>query len=130
MRKLHLWWGILFVGVFLATGVYMRVRFPEAHRDDMGMRMMFRSAHVYILLSALLNMVLGAHLSPAEQGWRRVAERTASALLVASPAVFTAAFFIEPAPQRLDRPLALAGLILAVLGTLLHTASAARRQRE
>jgi hypothetical protein len=51
MRGTHRAAGFLFVAVFLATGVYMKTQFPDAYHGDPGMRMMIRSAHVYILLS-------------------------------------------------------------------------------
>ena len=38
-----------------------------------------------------------------------------------SPALFTAAFFLEPAPKKLGRPIVLCGLVLAVTGSVLHT---------
>ena len=123
MARLHFFWGLLFTTVFLATGMYMRARFPVAFTDDPTMRMLFRSAHVYILLSALPHYLLGVYLV-LRGGRRRKLQWASSALLLASPVIFTCAFFFEPAPRRLDRPISLAGLVCALAGTLGHAAAA------
>ncbi|MBI3468090.1 MAG: hypothetical protein HY000_34215 [Planctomycetes bacterium] len=99
----------------------MRLRFPAAFRDDLGMRMMFRSAHLYILLAALLNLVAGAHLRARVAKWLQRVQVVGSGCLLVSPVMFTAAFFAEPAPQRLDRPIVLLAAALALLGAILHT---------
>ena len=115
MAKFHAIWAIGFVLVFLATGRYMRIVFPEAHQGDPTMRMLFRSAHVYILLTALLNAAYALNLRPLP-GWRRGVQLLASVMLAAAPVVCLLAFFVEPAPARLDRPYALSGVILAAAG--------------
>ncbi len=113
--------GFVFIGVFVATGVYMRIHFPDAYQGDPGMRMMFRSAHVYMLFSALLNLLLGAHMRQRTSRWRMLLQNFGSWCLLVSPGLFTAAFFIEPAPQQLHRPIAVSGVILALTGAILHT---------
>ena len=125
MRRWHLYGGLLFVAVFLATGAKMRASFPEAHSGDAGVRMMYRSAHVYILLSALGNVLVGVH-ARVEAARPRL-RAAGSFLLLAAPLAFTASFFLEPAPMRFARPLALAGAILALAGTALHLIASRRR---
>src|SRR5260370_27112274 len=72
MKLAHRVFGVAFVAMFLATGAYMWAHFPSAYQEDAGMRMMFRSAHVFILLSALLNLLAGAHLRTRTARWRRL----------------------------------------------------------
>ena len=67
MRRAHLVVGLGFVAVFISTGIFMRLRFPAAYEGDATMRMLYRSAHIYILLSALMNVVAGIHM-PAPSG--------------------------------------------------------------
>ena len=43
----------------------MYLTLPDAFEGDAGMRMMFRSAHVYILLGALLNLLAASHADPS-----------------------------------------------------------------
>ena len=116
----HRWVGYFSVIAFLLTGAYMKLRFPGAYEGDAGMRMTFRSAHVYILLSGLLNLLVGVHLRRRRVPWRRRLQAVGSSVLLACPALFTLAFFAEPARDRLDRPVVLSALVLALTGTLLH----------
>ena len=125
MRPAHYTIGILFLFVFLATGLFMRSRFAAPAEVDVGVRLMHRSAHIYILFSALLNLVVASGYRRANVHWCRRAQSVASALLLAAPTVFTAAFFIEPAPQSLDRPIVLPAVVATLLAVLVFVAAAA-----
>lgn len=128
MARLHRIVGLLFTGMFFATGLYMRATFPAAWQGDPGMRMMFRSAHVYILLAALLN-VLAAPSASAPTAVPKL--RSAGSILVMlSPVLFTLSFFVEPAPDHFKRPFVLFGLVCAALGTLLLAIAASRPGKE
>ena len=130
MRRAHLLAGVTFCAVFALTGAYMGGRFPEAHGGDIGVRFLYRSAHVYIGLAALLNLMAWAATTPApppSSAWRRYARLVASALVLASPVAFTLAFFLEPAPEQLERPFAFWGLVTAAGGTLLGCVARAGR---
>jgi DMSO reductase anchor subunit len=147
MARLHLVVGIGGVAAFLLTGLYMRLEFPGAYDGDATMRMLFRSAHIYLLLASLMNVLVGVHASdvrtkaPRRAGvapparWRRAG----SVLLLLAPLFFLLAFAIEPEVGRVERPYALAGAVAALAGTSIHlvssrSARAARtvtqRQRE
>lgn len=128
MKNKHTLTGLAFLLVFLATGAYMRLSFPAAHQNDFGMRLMFRSAHVYILLGALLNLLAGTALDPTPGGWRRFARGLGSALLLPVPGLFTIAFFVEPAPQSVTRPVVLVTCFVALVGTLAYAAASWRSQ--
>jgi Na+-driven multidrug efflux pump len=118
MRSLHTVIGIVSIVLFVATGIYMKLTFPEPAADDMGVRMMFRSAHVYILLGGLVNLVAGArHVAAA--GRPRLGA-VASSFLAGAPVLFTLAFFLEPAPDRVQRPLAATGVLLVLLGAIFY----------
>jgi hypothetical protein len=121
---LHRIVGLSFVLVFLGTGAYMRATFPAAWRGDAGMRMMFRSAHVYILLAALLNILAG--LSASAGASRPRVRLAGSILMLLPPALFTLAFFTDPAPDRFGRPVVLVGVVAAAAGTLLLSLSAGK----
>jgi hypothetical protein len=149
MARLHLVVGLGGVAAFLLTGLYMRLEFPGAYDGDATMRMLFRSAHIYLLLASLMNVLVGVHASdvrtkaPGRAGvragdpatWRRAG----SVLLLLAPLFFLLAFAIEPEVGRVERPYALAGAVAALAGTSIHlvssrSARAARtvtqRQRE
>ena len=116
MRRVHLTLGLVFVAVFLATGAFMRVRFPGAYQGDPTMRMLFRSAHIYILLSALMNVMVGLYM----QGRTGRLQRIGSVLLLLAPVFFLFAFAIEPEPGRVYRPYAELGAVSAAVGTIFH----------
>ncbi len=120
MKRLHLAVGLTFVVIFLATGMVMRLRFPAWYAGDATMRMLFRSAHVYILFGALLNLALGIHLRVPERPRDRRLQQVGSLLLVAVPVLCTLAFFLEPSPGRLSRPFVLPAAVFALLGMLMH----------
>ena len=120
VRKLHLVVGFLFAAIFLATGVYMAVGMPEINQEDHGMRMMFRSAHVYILMGALVNLVMGCYLKLEDQIPSRRTQLGGSLLILVAPLVFLIAFFVEPAVGRLDRPVAVAGTACLAIGVILQ----------
>ncbi len=93
MARLHIIWGLMFVGVFLGTGMFMLMTFPNQFHQDATMRMLYRSAHVYILLAGLINGVLGVYLTLGV-GWRRQFQLVGSSAILMSPVVFALAFFI------------------------------------
>ncbi len=120
MRKMHLRVGLAFIGVFLATGVYMAFTFEEG-RIDHDVRLMHRSAHVYLLLSALANLALGGYFRWREPGRYRTIQKFGSVFLLLSPLGFLAAFFIEPAPEQLHRPISVISAFLVLLGVIFLT---------
>lgn len=124
MRRAHLVIGLGGIVVFLATGQYMRLRFPDAYAGDPIMRMLFRSAHIYLLLSSIMNLLIGVHATSPASRVRRVG----SVLLLTAPVSFFLAFAVEPAPQRLERPFVLLGAIASLAGAILHLASSVRRR--
>ncbi len=85
MKRLHLVVGLLAFAAFLASGQYMYRRYDQLRGFDHATRLLFRSTHIYLLLTGLLNVALGLYLEPAPPGWRRWLQRLGSLFLVASP---------------------------------------------
>lgn len=120
MGRVHRVYGVLVVAVFLGTGQYMdRI---HAHLEGMpdGPRMLYRSAHIYLLYAGLLNLLLGAYFMPAAPGWRRGLQAVGSALLLIVPPLLLAAFFAEPALTDLERPWARPAIIMSLAGVACH----------
>lgn len=112
--------GWLALAAFIATGIYMAATFPAPAQDDMGRRIMYRSAHVYIIFSGLMNLLIGAWWSEAVDSRCRRLRQIGSWLILIAPAVFLAAFMFEPPRQWFMRPVSLAGLSGCIAGVILH----------
>lgn len=127
MKRFHLIFGFVVIIIFLLTGQYMDkfLRHLEGMAD--GPRMMYRSRHIYILLSGLLNLGIGTYFSYRVTRWRRVVQYVGSGLIVAATALFISGFFWEPKLAGLETPWAGQGVYLLAYGTLLHLLSGVRQ---
>ncbi len=96
----------------------MALTFEEG-RIDHGERMMRRSAHVYILFSALANLLIGGYLTWREEPQFRRMQKVGSVFLLIAPAGFLAAFFIEPGPEVLHRPVSVVSAFCVLMGVIL-----------
>ena len=120
MRRLHLVVGTLALFGFVLSGQYMdRVHAHLAGMPD-GPRLLYRSAHIYLLFAALLNLLLGAYLRLAPQRGARLLQQVASLTLLVLPALFAGAFFREPALEGLERPWARPAIYLSLAAVLAH----------
>jgi hypothetical protein len=63
MRRLHLVTGLVSVAAFLASGLYMHLRYDHLRGMDDVLRLLFRSTHIYLLFAALLNLALGLYMT-------------------------------------------------------------------
>ena len=79
--------------------------------------MMYRASHVYLLYASLLNVLAGAYWRPVIL--RHKTQLLASGLLLLSQPVLGLGFLLEPALNLLERPLSLAGALLALTGVAL-----------
>ena len=123
MKRFHLIFGLVVLVVFLLTGQYMD-RFHEhlQHTPD-GPRMLYRTRHIFILLSGLLHLGIGSYFSYRTQTWRRALQYLGSTLITIAPVLFTIGFFYEPHLQGLYAPLSKKGIIMLAVGALMHVVS-------
>ena len=127
MRRLHLWIGRVGLVAFILTGQYMdRWLGHLAGVADLP-RMLYRSAHIYLLLGSLLNMVLGLYQVEAEDGWRRWLSRAGSMLIAIAPVLFLIAFTREPLRNDFNRPFASPGIYACAAGVVMLAISRAGR---
>src|SRR5262245_61452920 len=129
MKATHLLIGVLGVVVFLATGLYMRMNFPELYAGNEALRYMYRANHVYILLASLVNLALGTYLVTADSGWRTVVSRIGSVLAILSPIVLCYAFFAEVPKASPERLVTAIGVLFVAVGVVAQLPSS-RRSRE
>jgi hypothetical protein len=123
MKKAHLIFGILIVIAFLFTGQYMDKFYN--HLDGMpdGPRLLYRTRHIFILLSGLLNLGIGAYFTYRMQPWRRTIQLLGSLLIFVASLLFLIAFFYEPNLGNLHTPLSHWGTYSIATGAVLHVVS-------
>jgi hypothetical protein len=113
--------GILAVIAFLATGQFMRRHAPPMASLEDGLRLMYRSRHIYLLGSSLVNLMLGLYLRTGIAGWRKTTQAAGSVLLLASPLLLLMAFVNEPSlGVRADLWQSSFGLFALFGGSMLH----------
>lgn len=86
--------------------------------------MMFRANHIYLLLSALLNVIAGLYLVRSRKNLARFFQRLGSVLLILSTLLFFTAFWLETAAGSFDRPISYLAVVFSVtaIGTLCFSA--------
>jgi hypothetical protein len=125
LRTIHLLVGLIFVAVFLLTGQYMDRYLGHLQTTPDTQRMLYRSTHIYLLWSALLNLTLGLYLRLSSVKSCRTAQRMGSVMVLAGPFLLTLAFFHEPSLSGLLRPLSRPAIYSAFAGLLLHALASA-----
>jgi hypothetical protein len=130
MRRLHLAIGFAGVVAFLMTGQYMdRWLGHLAGMADLP-RMLYRSAHIYLLFAALLNVLLGLSAEDPP-GWRRGVTRVGSMLILIAPAMILIGFSLESTRTDFERPFVGFAIYGCFAGVLLQAIAriAARQAR-
>ena len=108
-RTFHLLVGALGLLLFILQGQYMaRVIGLETLPD--GERMLYRSAHIYLMLACLANVAVGYFMTPGRGA--TVLQRVVSVALLACPFLLIVSFLTESATGSLDRPIATMALYL------------------
>lgn len=127
MKRFHLIFGLLAVIAFLLTGQYMDRYFNHLEGMPDGPRMLYRTRHIFILLSGLLSLGIGAYFRYQQSTVRKIFQFIGSTLIVVATGLFVAGFFHEPKLSDLQTPLSHWGMYLILAGTLLHVFSGAVR---
>lgn len=88
-----------------------------------GERLLYRTRHIFILLSGLINLGIATYFTYRIQLWRKILQFIGSGLTFIASLLFIAAFFYEPGLKDLYTPLSHWGTYLIVTGILLHVLS-------
>jgi len=130
MKRFHLIFGLLLVIIFLLTGQYMdRVHQHLQFMAD-GPRMLYRSRHIYILLSGLIHLGIGTYFRYRSANWSRTLQLLGSLFITTASLLFVYAFFYEPRLAGLQTPLSSKGMYVIVAGVLLHLISGVNAKAE
>ena len=123
LKLVHLTAGLAFLIIFLGTGQYMDIKYDHLQGFDDATRMLFRSNHIYVLISAFLNVMLGLYVTVQRNRWRLVLQVAGSALILGATILFLIGFFTEPFYSDLYRPYTRLGVKALAFGGLSHMAA-------
>jgi len=123
MKRVHLIFGACVVLAFLLTGQYMDKFYNHMVGVPDGPRLLYRTRHIFILLSGLVNLGIGAYFSYRIERWRRAIQLLGSLFIFAAPVLYLCAFFFEPKLTNLYTPLSHWGTYLIFAGAILQVVS-------
>jgi hypothetical protein len=110
LKRLHYWIGLTGVVAFLLTGQYMDHFYDHLKDLSDGMRMLFRSGHIYFLMSSIMNLILGVYLTPFTEKRKITLQIIVSVLILLAPILLLIGFFTEAHMQDLVRPYSRVGI--------------------
>jgi hypothetical protein len=120
MKWLHLILGLALFVVFVTTGWYMRVDFPDKDLISPELRLLMRSRHIYILFSGLIHLMLGVYLQMRPAVWRKVLQSFGSLVTVTASALLVWAWYIESYHLEHFSNISRYGIYLSLAGVGLH----------
>lgn len=62
MKRIHFWVGVVGMLAFVCTGQYMHIFHNHLEGMADAPRMLYRSAHIYLLLSSIINLAAGVYI--------------------------------------------------------------------
>ncbi|TXT21076.1 MAG: hypothetical protein FD134_2761, partial [Gallionellaceae bacterium] len=75
---------------------------------------------IYLMFSALLNVLLGIYLQPRRERRASMLQTCGSLALLLPPFLLAFSFFMDAQTVNLERPVAAIGIYLTALGVALH----------
>lgn len=120
LALVHLVVGAAGIAAFLLTGQFMDRQLDHLRGMPDGLRALYRSVHIYILLLALLHLVLGAYANAAAARIGQWIQALGSVALVMALALFVYGFYHETPLGQVERPMVRLGIELSLAGGLLH----------
>jgi hypothetical protein len=122
--------GVAVFIVFLLTGQYMDRYFHHLVGMPDGPRLLYRTRHIFILFSGLLNVGIGVYLVQRPKGWQRILQLLGSILITLASLLLILAFFYDTTRGDLRAPLSHWAIYAIAVGTLFHLFSSLRERRD
>jgi hypothetical protein len=130
MKLFHIMFGVAVFIVFLLTGQYMDRYFHHLVGMPDGPRLLYRTRHIFILFSGLLNVGIGAYLVQRPESWQRILQLLGSILITLASLLLILAFFYDTTRGDLRAPLSHWAIYAIAVGTLFHLFSSLRERRD
>jgi hypothetical protein len=109
---------------FVLSGQYMHWMLGHLREMPDVPRLLYRSAHIYLLFSGLLNLCVGLYFQARETPVSRALQVLGSFLVMVSPILFGMSFGMESAGPSIERHLLRLGIYASFGGILMHTLAA------
>ena len=103
-QHLHLGVGALGLIAFAVQGQFMEA-LQVSNLPD-GQRMMYRTAHLYLMMASVINIVMGLVTASITGKLSQWLFRIVSLVFLASPLLFVLSFVLESTNAELMRPIA------------------------
>jgi hypothetical protein len=120
IKSAHVLVGIFGIVVFVLTGQYMSIFLRGMVDMPDGPRLLYRTSHLYLMWSSLVNLLVGVYLVVASNKSSRYWQFLASVLLLAGPPFIVTGFFLESQANNLARPFCGLANYCALAGVILH----------
>jgi hypothetical protein len=120
MAWFHLIFGIVMFVVFVTTGKFMRVDFPDKDAIPQELRILMRSRHIYILFSALIHLSIAAYYKVRTQTAAKILQYAGSFFLTAASVLLVWAFVWETYSVQHFSDLSRNGIYFSLAGVALH----------
>lgn len=120
LGKIHFYFGIIIIIVFLLTGQYMHHNFDHLKNMELMNRALFRAGHLYILLFGLINVSLGSHFKISEMRFLKIIQLFGSVIIFSATFLVIYGFFTELPTDQIERPLTRNSLYLILFGVSVH----------
>jgi hypothetical protein len=116
LQKLHFWFGLIGIVLFLLSGQYMAHRLHVNQMADTP-RMIMRAGHIYLLLASVINLLVGYYL--ITPGRLRFIKWLSSLLLLAAQTLLLYGFMFEASLAQLNRPVTRMALITIFIAVVM-----------
>ncbi len=120
IRKLHLVFGILLFVVFVTTGRFMRLDFPDKEIIPQELRILMRSRHIYILFSCCIHILLGVYFQTFSKAWRKYLQIFGSFQLIIGSVLLIYGFVFETYQIQHFSDISRNGIYLTLSGTVFN----------
>ena len=116
----HLIFGLVMFVVFVTTGKFMRVDFPNKDAIPQELRILMRSRHIYILFSALIHLSIATYYQVRTQTAAKILQYAGSFFLTAASVLLVWAFIWETYTVQHFSDLSRNGIYFSLAGVVLH----------
>ena len=115
--------------VFLLTGQYMDKAHNHLEGIEDGVRLLYRTRHIFILMASLIHIEIGLYYEMRMGQWQRRIQAAGSSLLVIGTLLLVVAFINEPRNRDMETPYTHWGMYVILLGVISHWLSGLKQKK-